>query len=231
MKTTRWNFALISLTAALLTGFGDQGRAQDAPSITTGPANQIVAAGAAATFNVVASGNPPLSYQWFKDGGSVLAGGRISGATSDSLTIFGVEVGDVGYYVVTVSNTFGVATSSPAILRLVGMAVISVDGQTVLSGSVTRPNTTQVSLQTAFPNGSLFYTLDGSEPSFASAYCAGPFGNELSADSLIGCLITSVGAPKLLLLEAPQPQRGLHWDFLSATSPPQLFSDTREKPQ
>ena len=30
-------------------------------------------------------------------------------------------------------------------------------------------------LWSVFPNGSIFYTLDGSEPFFASSYYAGPF--------------------------------------------------------
>src|SRR5437660_7326728 len=51
-----------------------------APSITTQPANQTVAAGQMATFAVVAAGTPPLSYQWKKNGTA------ISGATLSSYT-------------------------------------------------------------------------------------------------------------------------------------------------
>src|SRR6185436_17828649 len=48
------------------------------PTITTQPANQTLTAGQTATFSVVASGTPPLSYQWQKNGSN------ISGATSSS---------------------------------------------------------------------------------------------------------------------------------------------------
>src|SRR3989442_5037847 len=49
-----------------------------APTITTPPANQTVAAGQTATFTVVAGGTAPLSYQWQKKGAN------ITGATSAS---------------------------------------------------------------------------------------------------------------------------------------------------
>src|SRR5438132_2236383 len=51
-----------------------------APTITTPPANQTVAAGQTATFTVVAGGTAPLSYQWQKNGAN------ITGATSASYT-------------------------------------------------------------------------------------------------------------------------------------------------
>jgi len=35
-----------------------------APSITTQPGSQTVTVGQTATFTVVATGTPPLSYQW-----------------------------------------------------------------------------------------------------------------------------------------------------------------------
>src|SRR5437762_611106 len=51
-----------------------------APTITTPPANQTVAAGQTATFTVVAGGTAPLSYQWQKNGAN------LTGATSGSYT-------------------------------------------------------------------------------------------------------------------------------------------------
>src|SRR6185295_10760994 len=38
------------------------------PAIVTQPATQVVPAGAKASFQVVAAGTAPLSYQWLKDG-------------------------------------------------------------------------------------------------------------------------------------------------------------------
>ncbi len=42
-----------------------------APTITTQPANQTVAAGQTATFSVVATGTAPLTYQWQKNGSAI----------------------------------------------------------------------------------------------------------------------------------------------------------------
>ena len=61
-----------------------------APSITTQPANQTVAAGQMATFAVVAAGTPPLSYQWKKNGTA------ISGAASSSYTTPATTSADIG---------------------------------------------------------------------------------------------------------------------------------------
>ena len=55
--------------------------ASQAPSITTHPANQTVPAGGTATFTVAASGSPPLSYQWQRNGVD------IPGATSASYSL------------------------------------------------------------------------------------------------------------------------------------------------
>lgn len=60
------------------------------PSITIQPANQTVAAGQKATFTVVASGTPPLSFQWQK--GTT----NIAGATSASYTTPATTLADNG---------------------------------------------------------------------------------------------------------------------------------------
>jgi hypothetical protein len=84
-----------------------------APSITTQPANQSVAAGQTATFSVGASGTAPLSYQWRKN--SV----NISGATSSSYTTPATTSSDNGEkFDVVVSNSAGNATSNQATLTV-----------------------------------------------------------------------------------------------------------------
>ena len=82
------------------------------PTITTQPASQTVNAGASASFSVVASGTTPLSYQWKKNGGTIV------GATSATLTLNNVTTADAGGYVVVVSNSAGSATSTAASLTL-----------------------------------------------------------------------------------------------------------------
>ena len=84
-----------------------------APAITTQPTSQTVTAGANVSFIVAASGTAPLSYQWR------LNGANISGATSATLTLTSVTVGQSGgSYTCFVTNSAGNATSSAAILTV-----------------------------------------------------------------------------------------------------------------
>ena len=51
-----------------------------------------------ANFSVSATGQGTLTYQWKKDGVPMSNGGRVSGATSPSLTISQVQSGDAANY-------------------------------------------------------------------------------------------------------------------------------------
>jgi hypothetical protein len=76
----------------------------DPPDITTQPLSQTVNPGDSATFTVAASGTPPLSYQWRKNGGT------IPGATLASFTILtppGTQQVDEGNYSCYVYNAAG----------------------------------------------------------------------------------------------------------------------------
>ena len=84
-----------------------------APTITTQPASQTVAAGQTATFSVVATGTAPLSYQWKKNGTA------ISGATGASYTTPATTTSDSGSsFTVVVSNSAGSVTSNAATLTV-----------------------------------------------------------------------------------------------------------------
>jgi uncharacterized repeat protein (TIGR01451 family) len=84
-----------------------------APAIYIQPASQGVSIGGIATFNVLAGGIPSLAYQWRKDGLP------ISGATSSSYVIAGVQSNHVGLYSVQVTNLYGSVLSSNAALNLI----------------------------------------------------------------------------------------------------------------
>ena len=84
-----------------------------APTISSEPANETVTAGQIATFTVSATGTPPLSYQWQKNGAD------ISGATSSSYTTPATTTSDSGAtFDVVVSNSAGTASSNPATLTV-----------------------------------------------------------------------------------------------------------------
>jgi hypothetical protein len=101
------------------------------PQITTQPASQTVAVGAAATFNVAASGTAPLSYQW------MLNGAAIAGATSAAYTTPSTTAAQSGdSFTCVVSNGTGNATSSAAVLTVDSPPQITTQpaAQTVMVG-------------------------------------------------------------------------------------------------
>jgi hypothetical protein len=80
-------------------------------NILTQPQSQTVDRGATVNFQVVAQGISPVSYQWFFNGTTPLAG-----ETTSSLTLADVQVGQAGIYTVTVSNSLNAKQSQPAVL-------------------------------------------------------------------------------------------------------------------
>src|SRR5208283_2580536 len=96
-----------------------------APSITTNPSNDTVAAGGTATFTAAATGTPTPTVQWqvSTNGGTSFAntsdGALYSGSTTGTLTITGATVGMNGYeYQAVFTNTGGTATSTAATLTV-----------------------------------------------------------------------------------------------------------------
>ncbi|MBI5772017.1 MAG: immunoglobulin domain-containing protein, partial [Verrucomicrobia bacterium] len=83
-----------------------------APAIGTQPINVTVNAASSATLSVVATGSPPLSYQWKKGGTTV------DGATNAALTLASTQVADAGSYTVIVTNPLGSVTSIAATLTV-----------------------------------------------------------------------------------------------------------------
>ncbi len=82
------------------------------PTIDEPPLAQITAVGGSATFSVVASGAPPLTYQWRKDGVA------IQGATAAKYYIQSTTLANAGRYSVVVSNLNGAVSSSEVTLSL-----------------------------------------------------------------------------------------------------------------
>jgi len=88
------------------------------PSIA-GPTNLVAGLGLDATFTVTATGTPPLAYQW------QFNGTNLAGATTTSLTISNVQPANAGTYQVVVTNLYGTANSSSALLIVQDPFIVS----------------------------------------------------------------------------------------------------------
>ncbi|MGZ4963710.1 MAG: immunoglobulin domain-containing protein, partial [Limisphaerales bacterium] len=96
----------------------------DPPVITIHPSSVSVNAGAAANFNVVASGTSP-TYKWRKNGTALSDTGNISGSGTANLTVSSASSSDIASYSVIVSNAAGTATSTDATLAVASVPTIS----------------------------------------------------------------------------------------------------------
>jgi hypothetical protein len=126
MRRTKWSrsgalVAIVQLIAACsgsAVSISTSTPTATAPVITTQPMSQTLTAGRPATFTVVATGTTPLTYQWKKNGA------LISGATASSYSTGPTTASDNGVaFTVTVSNSAGATTSSPATLTVNAAAV------------------------------------------------------------------------------------------------------------
>ena len=83
-----------------------------APVISLQPQNVTVTAGIGATFGVVASAEPSMTYQW------QFNGAPLSGATSPTFSIGATQARDAGNYSVVVTSVGGTTTSTAATLTV-----------------------------------------------------------------------------------------------------------------
>ena len=94
------------------------------PVIVAQPQNSTNLAGTSAAFSVTATGSQPLSYQWQCSGTNLINGGRISGATTNQLTISSLQLSDAGSnYSVVVTNAYGSTNSAVAALAVTCPAI------------------------------------------------------------------------------------------------------------
>jgi hypothetical protein len=91
------------------------------PVIATQPASQSVESNCNAAFNVSASGVQPLSYQWWENSLPLAA------QTNSILAVTNTQASNFGSYTVVVTNIFGAATSSVAVLALASPPVANPD--------------------------------------------------------------------------------------------------------
>ena len=83
------------------------------PAIIAQPAPQFATSGGSAVFNIVASGIPPLSYSWERNGST------IAGANQPSYALNKLRLTDSGsQFTCVVQNAYGTVTSSSAALTV-----------------------------------------------------------------------------------------------------------------
>ncbi|HZQ46818.1 MAG TPA: immunoglobulin domain-containing protein, partial [Verrucomicrobiae bacterium] len=174
------------------------------PAIASQPANQSVAAGSSAQFSAGAGGTPPFTYQWRFNGNNLTDGGNISGSATTNLTVGNVSAADVGTYSLMISNLFGSALSSNAMLTIIPAYELS--ATTAGGGGVTAnpfltqyPSNSTVTLIATPAGGWTFLNwLDdaqGSNPSFdlimnSSKKAVARFGTGLNTAVFGGGAIT-----------------------------------------
>ncbi|HTO04623.1 MAG TPA: immunoglobulin domain-containing protein [Opitutus sp.] len=167
--------------------------AASAPSFTTQPASQSVAAGANVAFSAVAAGSPVPTLQWKKNGVA------ISGATSNMLTLGSVDSADAATYSVVATNSAGSVTSVGAVLAVVSAPSFTSQpaSQSVATGSSV--SFSAVALGSPTPN--LQWKKDGVAISGATSGAL-MLGNVSSADAATYSVVatnsagsvTSIGA-------------------------------------
>jgi pectate lyase len=104
-----------------------------APTISVEPVDRTVLAGQSTTFTVTASGTAPLSYQWYFNTNTPLAG-----ADSNSWTVGNAQLANQGAYHVVVTNPAGAVTSAVARLTIATLPPAgSAEGYATLNGGTT----------------------------------------------------------------------------------------------
>jgi len=121
------------------------------PTITSQPGNTTVFAHQNVSLSVVASGPPPLSYQWFLNSSPVVDGPNFLGANSDTLVVSDITSvnGTTGTYRVDVTNPFGTASSTNFVLSVTNPPAVSIAYlRTLVDDNFVATNTTQLWLVT-----------------------------------------------------------------------------------
>jgi hypothetical protein len=149
--------------------------APQAPVITGNPQSQTIFVGDNVSLSVSANGTPPLHYFWR------LNGANIANGTNPTLNLNSIAVASAGLYSVVVTNAAGAVTSSPPALLRVKSVELYLGSQLLTNGTYTFVSAPTLTVRSAFPSGSAFYTLDGSTPNFSSTYYSGPFSLSHSA--------------------------------------------------
>lgn len=169
------------------------------PTINVPPQPVAVYQEEDATFSVAASGSTPLYYQWQHDGADIV------GATNNQYTHPHVQVEDVGYYSVMVSNAAGVVVSPVAALTLRDSPYLS--AVQAVAGS----HSALISWNTVVPSGSQVQFSSGIMGGQSLAAAAAAQGN-FSASSYVDSELTT---SHVILLTGLTPGTAYSYQTLS----------------
>ena len=108
-----YNTALTAQQIQAIYAAGAAGKCpQVPPAILVQPQGQRAPVGGNASLNVLASGTPTLSYQWYHSGQALPNG------TDSTLALANLQLSDAGTYSVIVNNDWGSAASAEAVLEV-----------------------------------------------------------------------------------------------------------------
>lgn len=108
-----------------------------APSIGTQPQSRYVLSGSPTQLRTTVNGSSPLSYQWQLNGTNVNLlpnSANYAGANSNVLSIASATAAEAGTYQLIVTNLYGLAVSSNAVLTIQAPALV---GKWFTNGSLT----------------------------------------------------------------------------------------------
>jgi len=105
------------------------------------PVSQTVSANATVTYTATVQGSN-LQYRWIKDGTPLVDGPGISGATTASLTLTGVDVLDTGVYYLSAYNDSNSALSQALTLNVNGAPIVTIPPVSVTTSNTFTTNFT-----------------------------------------------------------------------------------------
>ncbi|GCE12261.1 sugar-binding protein [Tengunoibacter tsumagoiensis] len=165
-----------------ITGISGSQDSLQAPTVLTQPQSTNVVEGNSTSLSVAATGTPPLSYQWLRNGSP------ISGATGSIYTFSAAGSDNGAQYSVQISNGQGSTTSTSATLSVGAFtggqsattnSPPTIDGNSSdaiwstapsynLNNTTGSPSGLSASYQSAWDNTNLYYLVKVNDPTYAN---------------------------------------------------------------